>query len=178
MSNKTDISISDLPVNSQALFIRRHEKYINTNSEDIENGLYTRIENTTDTLKILGLRYNEKCNRLESHYDIINDLSIVVGMEHDNFHGITEFDLQYENERKALDEYLSEYPYEYVITYFDSEIFNHDENTDMNDVLETYYYLSMLNTKQQELFADIFVNGYGDSPIDLVNMMIRHLKDW
>lgn len=173
-----NISISDLSVNSQALFIKRHEKYINTNPEDIENGLYSDIDLVQDTLKELGLRYNEEHNKLESHYDIINDLSITVGMEHDNFHGIIEFDLQYENERKALSEYLSKHPYEYVVTYFDSEVFNHDENTDMNDVLETYYYLSMLNTEQQELFADIFVNGYGDSPIDLVSMMIRHLKDW
>lgn len=170
-------AIYDLPESSVTLFIKRHKDYINTNVEDIENGLHTRIENTTDTLKEIGLRYNEQRGKLESHFGIINDLSIVVELSTNYGGTLHNFDLQFEEERENLGVFLNENP-NYVLTYFDSEVFNHDEDTDMNDVLETYNYLSMLNTEQQELFADVFVNGYGDSPIDLVSQLIYHLKDW
>ena len=174
-----NISISDLPVSSQALFIKRFEKYISTNLEDIENGLYSDIGLVQDTLKELGLRYDKNGGKLYSSFELINDLSIIVGMEHDNHNGITEFDLQYIEERDDLHDYLQEHSETYSLTYFDSTIFSFDEKADIDihDVLDTLNLLSQLNQSCQQLFVEIY-GGYIDSPINLVNTLITNLKDW
>lgn len=175
------ITISDLNLRSQDLFIRRHQEYINSNSKDIENGLFSKIESAQDTLKVLGLRLNKSTMTLESHYELINDLSIQVelygkGYEEGKDYDYCEVDLQYFEERKIMSDFLAENE-EYTIIQFDSEVFSYDNNTSMYDVLEMYSYLQQLNQSQQSLFVDVFLE-YADSPINLAKKLVTHLKDW
>lgn len=109
--------------------------------------------------------------------ELIRDLHITVGMEYDNYNGITEFDLQYKEERDYLYSYLDEHSETYSVAYFDSEVFQHDDNTDLYEVLETVHTLTKLSTKEQRLFADVFVNGYTDSPMSLANQILNNLRD-
>ena len=169
-------SVNDLTFDDMVLFVKRFKENINDNVEDLVNALNEPLNNLPiETYESLGLRYDSNSDSLLSVYPIHKELYLYIELNDG-----TEFELHDKecySELKRMTEYLSNNNL-YEVKVFESDIFDYNSDTDLHDILELYTKLQSLNLEQQKLFVEIFTNGYADSPLTLVQILVWYLKDW
>lgn len=177
-------TIRELTTKDISLFIQHYKKHIDYYTmEEIHKGLDTPIDKLTSIFKEIGLRYTESGNQLEVFYELIGKLNAEVGVsgvtktltEEIEEEGMRGFNLEIEKEREELTQWLEQYD-GYKIIYFESSIFQIDSYVDLKELVNTFKLLTQLDTNQQKLFADVYVNGYNEVPTDLVKQIIKNLN--